>query len=139
MRRAVGVLLCLAFLAFGLIRMGVSVALGMQELGYLDVAEFSEPITDIERFLEDKRESQVIEFGTLSYLGYIFAMGLCLTLGSIGVFARRSWGLALIGTYLLLHAGLFLNFQTINRKLVGFGVTVVMFLVLAWARRKPAT
>ena len=64
-------------------------------------------------------------------------MGLTISLGAIGQLWRKQWGLVLIGVYLLSHAALFVNFQTVNPKVALLGLAVALTLVLAWANREP--
>ena len=137
MRKIIAIILSLAFLVYGLIRMGVSSLLLTQLAGLIDIEAFYEPLAEIPAFMAKHEDKQIVPFTTGSYLSYIFVMGVCLTTGAAGSLFRRNWGHILIGIYLLMHAALFLNFQTINPKVIHLSVTVLIFIVLLWANRRP--
>lgn len=136
MRRATAIIICIIFLAFGLIRIGVGSALIGQELGALHIAALSAPVEEVGDFIEKRQDQQIIKLNVLSYLGVIVFMGVCLSLGAIGAFRRTRWGLVLIGVYLLTHAGLFVNFQTVNPKIAYFGIGVLLYIVLILVNRR---
>jgi hypothetical protein len=73
------------------------------------------------------------------YVGYIALMGLVLAVGSARTLMDRRFGLPLIGTFLVLYAALFLNFLTINRKVVHLAVCAVLFLALLGIKWRPVT
>ena len=136
MRRTTAIIICIIFLAFGLIRIGVGSALIGQELGVLNIEAFSAPVEEVEDFLEKRQDQQIIKLNALSYLGVIVFMGVSLALGAVGVLRHKGWGLALIGVYLLTHAGLFVNFQTINPKIAYLGIGVLLYAVLIVVNRR---
>jgi hypothetical protein len=136
MRRATAITICIIFLAFGLIRVGVGSALIGQELGALNIEALSAPIEEVEDFIEKRQDQQIIKLNVLSYLGVIVFMGVSLALGAVGALRRKGWGLALIGVYLLTHAGLFVNFQTVNPKIAYFGIGVLLYAVLILVNRR---
>lgn len=130
-------LICVIALAFGLIRIGVSLLLALQVLGVIDVETFREPVMEIQQFLNVQNGGAIISLSTFSYLVVISLMGLCLVLGSILSWLRKPWGYSILSLYLSMHAGLFVNFQTINPKifiLIG-GVTLFVILILLNQRR----
>lgn len=133
MHRIVAAIICLIFFLFGLIRIGVSAALMAQIVDLINVEAFAEPIADTNRFLSEKNDQALIPLTPLSYLGVIVFMGLCLAGGAVGAWRRRDWGYGLIGLYLATHAGLFVNFQTINPKIAVLGIGIFLFLLLLWA------
>ena len=129
-----GWLLVLGFLGYGLVRIGVGSLLLAQTLGRVDIADLREVLVEVETFIADRADRQLLGFSVAGYFAYIASMGVVLTAGAFGAIFRRGWGFVLIGIYLLMHAGLFVNFQEINPKLVSLAVTVAMFLLLFWAR-----
>lgn len=125
-------IICAIALVFGVIRIGVGMVLMTQAVGIIDVAAFSEPITDIQRFIQDKNGQAIIPLNPVSYLAIIAFMGLCLVLGAIGSWRRKKWGYGALSVYLLTHASLFVNFQTINPKIniLISGISMLIILVV---------
>ena len=137
MKRKLAVLVCLIFLASGLIRIGVSaLMIGEAEGWWSFGGEATEALADTQRFLAE-REVNLVGFTALSYFAFIAFMGVTVSIGAIGQLWRRQWGLVLIGVYLISHAALFVNFMTVNPKVFLWGLTVVMAGVLVWANREP--
>jgi hypothetical protein len=66
-------------------------------------------------------------------------MGLTLSIGAIGSLFNKRFGLPLIATFLLMYAALFVNFQTINPKIVHLAVAAVLFLLLFWLKKRDDT
>lgn len=133
-------LICAIALAFGLVRLGVSLLLSLQALGAFDIETFREPVMEIERFMNVQNGSALVPLSTLPYLVIIALMGLCLVLGAILSWLRKPWGYSILSIYLSMHAGLFVNFQTINPKifiLIG-GVILLVILILLNQRRPSA-
>ena len=60
MRKYISILISIAFLGYGLIRIGVGSALLGQEIGLLDLQAFREPIRDIAGFLAKSSDKQMI-------------------------------------------------------------------------------
>ena len=132
---AIGI--CLVLFLFGLARIGVGGALIAQQAGMIQIEELTSALNDTRDFLDTRHDQQLISLTPTSYLAVIVFMGICLSLGALGTWRHKNWGLALIAVYLLTHAGLFLNFQTINRKVVYLIVGVILFLFLLWHSRQP--
>ena len=130
-------LICIIALAFGIVRIGVGSVLMAQAAGIIDIAAFSEPITDIQRFTLEKNDQAIIPLNPISYLAIIAFMGICLVFGAIGAWRQKFAGYAFLVAYLLIHAGLFFNFQTINPKiniLIG-GIGLLIVLIFANTQR----
>lgn len=128
---------CAIAFSFGLVRISVSLVLTLQALGAFDIAAFREPVMEVQEFLSIQNEQALIPLSPLSYFAVIAFMGLCLVLGAILSWLRKPWGYRLLGVYLLAHAGLFVNFQTINPKisiLIG-GIILLIILVFSNQRR----
>lgn len=125
-----------ALLVFGLLRIGVVSLLLGQVFGLFEMAAFIEPIEDTHNFLSVHNADALIPLTATSYFAVLVAMGLSLTLGAYGAMQRAKWGLALIALYLAMHAGLFVNFQTINPKIVLVIAGAALLGALAWANRE---
>ena len=137
MKRALAVVICLIFLTSGLIRIFAGGGMFGMEAGWWSPGgEFAEAMTDTHRFFGEQA-TNLIGFTPLTYFGYIVFMGLTISLGAIGQFWRKQWGLVLIGIYLLSHGALFVNFMEINPKILLWGLSVVATAILAWANREP--
>lgn len=136
MRGAARVLIACAFVLYGGLRLVVGVGLVGQSLGLVDIPAFHEPLADVDSFLEDKADRTLVPVSPLGYVSYIALMGLVLFTGAIGALRKRTIGLPLIGTFLALYVGLFVNFLTINRKVWHLAVCSVLFFVLLWIDRR---
>lgn len=137
MKRKLAIVICLIFLGFGLIRMGVgSLMLGQVSGWWTLDGEPARALADTRRFIAE-RDANLVGFTPLSYFAFLLVMGATLALGAIAQLRRERWGLALIGVYLLSHAGLFVNFMTVNPKVWLLVLAVGMAAVLAWANRDP--
>ena len=131
-------IICFMALAFGLIRIGVGSVLMAQAAGVIDIAAFDEPVTEIQQFMLEKNDQALIPLTPVSYLAVIAFMGVCLVFGAISAWQQKATGYGLLLLYLLTHAVLFLNFQTINPKiniLLG-GVVLLIILILANRQRQ---
>jgi hypothetical protein len=137
-RRFPRTLIGCAFLLYGGLRLFVGLGLVGQSLGLLDIAAFNEPLADVASFLTEKADRTLVPVSPLGYVAYIALMGLVLSAGAIGVVRNRGLGLRLIGVFLALYVGLFVNFLTINRKVSHLAVCSILFLVLVWLDRLPA-
>jgi hypothetical protein len=133
MRRKFAIVICLLFFASGLIRAGVSALMIGQASGWWVVeGEAALALAETQRFIAE-RDANIVGFTPLSYFVFLLFMGVTISLGAVGQLRRRRWGLALIGVYLLSHAGLFLNFMTVNPKIWLLVLAAGMAAVLAWA------
>lgn len=137
MKRKLGILICLIFLASGVIRIGVSASMiGQAESWWMFGGEAVEALADTQRFIAD-RDVNLIGFSPLTYFAFILFMGLTISLGAIGQIWRKHWGLVLIGIYLISHGALFVNFMTVNPKIFLWGLSILAALVLIWANQMP--
>ncbi len=128
--------ICTIALIFGVIRIGVGLALITQATGGIDVAAFSEPIEEIRQFLHEINDRALVPLTAVSYLAIIAFMGLCLVFGAVGAWYRKNWGYGLLAIYLFTHAGLFVNFQTINPKINILIAGIVMLVILVFANQR---
>jgi hypothetical protein len=135
MKRKLAIVICLIFLASGIIRIGVSALMIGQAMGWwIFDGEAVEALADTQRFIAEA-DINLVGFTPLTYFAFIMVMGLTISVGAIGQLWRRRWGLTLIALYLLSHAALFINFMTVNPKIFIWGLSVVMAGVLVWASR----
>ena len=136
MYRIIAIVIGIAFLAYGLLRIGVGSAMLGHELGIFDIDALQEPMEEVGEFLEEKADKQLIPVTVGGYVSYIALMGLTLSIGAIGSLTNKRFGLSLIVTFLLMYAALFINFQTINPKIVHLAVAAVLFLLLLWIKKR---
>ena len=136
MYRIIAVVIGIAFLAYGLLRIGVGSAMLGHELGVFDIDALQGPIEEVGEFLDKKADKQLIPVTVGGYVSYIALMGLTLSIGAIGSLANKRFGLPFIATFLLMYAALFINFQTINPKIVHLAVASVLFLLLLWIKKR---
>ena len=130
--------ICALALAFGLVRIGVSLLLTLQSIGAFDLPTFAEPVAEVEQFLAIQNNHALIPLNPLSYFSVIAMMGFCLVFGAVLSWRQSRLGYGVLSVYLLAHAGLFVNFQTINPK-INFliaGVILLIILVLSNQRRR---
>lgn len=135
MRKYIRILISLALLIYGLIRVGVGSLLFGQETGLLDFQAFHGPVKDIGEFLAKSADKQLVPVSVAGYVSYIALMGVVLSIGAARSLRDKSLGLTLIGVFLALYALLFVNFQTINPKAMHLAVCTVLFGVLLWLKR----
>ena len=137
MRKYISIFILIAFLGYGLIRICVGCALLGQEIGLLDIKAFHEPINDIAGFLAKSSNRQILSVSVAAYVSYIALMGLVLAIGAIGSLKNQKYGLSLIGAFLAMYSLLFVNFQTINPKVIHLAVCAVLFGALLWLKLAP--
>ncbi len=135
MKRKLAIVICCLFLASGLVRIGVGGLMIGQASGWwaLD-GEAAVALAETQRFIAE-REANRVGFTPLSYFAFILFMGLTISLGAVGQMWRKQWGLVLISGYLLSHAALFVNFQTVNPKIALLGFAILLTAILVWANR----
>ena len=102
MYRIIAVVIGIAFLAYGLLRIGVGSAMLGHELGVFDIDALQEPIEEVGEFLDEKADKQLIPVTVGGYVGYIALMGLTLSIGAIGSLTNKRFGLPFIATFLLM-------------------------------------
>lgn len=141
MLRTLSVIICIAALLFGLVRLGVGGAMFGMEAGWWTLGgEFAEVLPEARAFMA-KHEAQAIMPWSLSfYFGLIAVMGVVLIVGAVQYLrGRLTSGLTLMALYLAMHGGMFFNYQLINPKIMIFAVTVLLWLVLWWNARLAST
>ncbi|MEO1596884.1 MAG: hypothetical protein AAFS02_16710 [Pseudomonadota bacterium] len=135
MKRIVAVTICTVFLLSGLIRIGVGGLMMGQAAGLWAIeGEATEALAETKRFVSE-RDVNIVGFTPITYFGFIAFMGLVISMGAVGQLRRKRWGLVLICLYIVCHAFLFVNFMTVNPKLLFLVLASVMTGVLWWAGR----
>jgi hypothetical protein len=134
-RRRLANAIALVLLGYGLLRLGVGSVLLAQVLGAVDVPGLGAAVEEIAGFLERAGPTSWIATSVAGYVSYIAAMGIVLATGAVGALNDRRFGLPMIGAFLLMYALLFVNFQTINPKVIHLLVCAALFLALVWLRR----
>lgn len=135
--RIPSLVITLLFLAYGLLRLFGGMAIVAQATGLIDVPDLREALSDVDSFMEDKRDQALIPFSSIGYLAYLIVMAFALTSGTIATLWRKAFGPPLIGTFVALWAMLFVNFQTINPKVYHLAVFTILFGILWWLERRP--
>ena len=138
MKRKLVIVICFAFLASGLVRIGVGVLMIGQAAGWWAFGgEAAEALSDTQRFIAE-RDVNLVGFTPAAYFGFILFMGTTVSVGAVGQLWRKQWGLVLITIYLFSHAALFVNFMTVNPKLALLALAVVATMVLRWANQEES-
>jgi hypothetical protein len=125
-----------ALLIYGLMRLVVGLGLLGHQIGLFEISSFQEPIDDVATFLFEHHDRAAVPMSVAGYVGYIATMGLVLSIGAIGSMVGRRYGPALVAAFLALYAALFLNFQTVNAKIVHLVVCAVLFVILVQVRTR---
>ena len=102
--------------------------------GLRNVGALAGAVTEVAGFLAERTDRALVPISVPAYFAYIMAMGALLVGGGWGALLRRPWGYVSLATYLVLHAGLFVNYQEVNPKLVGLAISMVAVGGLAWLR-----
>ena len=138
MKRKLALAICGVFLVTGLIRVGVGTIVISQLTGWWQLGgEAALAVAETRQFIGDA-STNLVGFTPFSYFAFLLFMGAIVSAGAIGQMWRKSWGLAMIGTYLCCHAFLFLNFMTINPKIGLLALALLLALILAWANKDSA-
>jgi hypothetical protein len=132
MRRYIEIFITVAFLGYGLIRLGVGSFLLAQVSGLIDFQAFHGPIVDIGNFLSKSEQKQIIPVSIAGYVSYIALMGVILSTGALRALKNKTFGLSFIAVFIIMYILLFVNFQTINPKAIHLGICIVLFGVLIW-------
>lgn len=127
------------FLIYGTVRLGVSSLLLLQLSEFLQIAALQEALNEVSTFLTTKQTSALIAVNVLAYLSYLWFMGALLVAGAIGLFQRKLIGQHVITIFLVLYVLLFVNFQTINPKVMHLIVCAILLGVYIQLRNKDAT
>lgn len=124
------IVVALLFFGYGLVRVGVGSLLLGQTIGLIDFPVFHQPLTDIGNFLAKSVDKQIIPFSVAGYVSYIALMGLVLLIGAVRTLKNLALGLTFIAVFIVMYALLFLNFQTINPKIIHLVVCMILFGIL---------
>jgi hypothetical protein len=130
MKRIIGIFIAILFLGYGLMRIGVGASLLAQTLEVVNFPDLADGVAEVKVFIEARAKDQILPFSLNGYFGYILAMGVLLSAGAAGALARTQLGYNTLGTYLVMYAALFVNFQEVNPKLIGLILQIVMLFLL---------
>jgi len=134
MKSKIGLLIAILLLGYGIIRIGVGTALLAQTFQIVNFSELNEATLEVKQFMDNRATKQIIEFSLTGYFAYILIMGLILTSGAVGTIFRKGWGFVLLWIYIAGHGALFINFQEINPKLIGFALQIILLITLIYLR-----
>lgn len=134
MRRHIGLVMAMALLGYGLLRIGVGSLLLLQSLDWISFAELASANADVKQFMDVRSGRELVAFTISGYSAYILAMGVLLTAGAVGVIRYQRSGFMLLGVYLVMHAALFINMQEINPKLLVLALQSIMLCGLFYLR-----
>lgn len=123
------------FLIYGGVRFGVSSALLLQSFGLINFPDFQDGINKIAKFLIEKNPSSLLALSAVGYLSYLWLMGSLLISGAIGFIKNKSFGPQSMAAFLILYVMLFINFQTINPKIIHLIVCAVLFGIVMKAKK----
>lgn len=134
MRKYGIIIIGIIFLVYGGVRFGVSSALLIQATGLIDVQDFQEPLIEIGAFLQGKNPTSLLAVSTVGYLCYLWLMGAALIVGAIGCLRNKKYGQNSIISFLAMYVLLFVNFQTINPKIIHLIACAFLFALYMWLR-----
>lgn len=135
MKKTIGIIILLVLLGYGIIRIGVGIALSAQASEIVNFPELAEAVEEVNVFIGERASKQVIPFSATGYFAYILSMGILLSAGAIFVFLRKNTGFVILWIYVALHAALFINYLEINPKL--FVLALQVILVFTLRRLRP--
>lgn len=140
MRNAIGIVLTVILLIYGMVRIGVGSALLAQLTGIVDFPDLLVAIQDVGAFLTERQGKQIIPLTLHAYFAYIIGMGFLLATGAIGIIYKKLFGFILLSIYILFHAALFVNYQEVNPKLFVLGLQIILLIALFYIRppRQPS-
>lgn len=132
--------LCLAIailaLIIGLVRIGGGVAMLGSELGWWNLdGAFGSGVDEVRGALPRLNERALVQMNTAQYLSVMVLLGIALVIGAIQYLRRRRSGLVLLGVYVALHFLLFLNFSTLNIKILIPVAALGLWFVLRTGQR----
>lgn len=133
-RKIVVVISCL-FLIYGAIRFGVSSVLLMQSFEVINYPDFKEATDEIAQFLIEKNPSSLFAFSSIGYLSYLWILGLLLLIGAVGLYRNHGYGPKSMASFLFLYAMLFVNFLTINPKIIHLLACSLLFFIAMKAKK----
>jgi len=133
--------LCLAIailaLIIGLVRIGGGVAMLGSELGWWNLGgAFGSGVDKVRSALPGLNERALVQMSTAQYLSVMVLLGIALVMGAIQYLRGRRSGLVLLGVYVALHFLLFLNFSTLNIKILIPVAALGLWFVLRTGQRR---
>lgn len=117
---------------YGCIRLGVSSLLMLQLHGVLQISALQEGLGEVANFMSAAEGKALMPISTFGYLSYLWVMAVLLVSGALATLTRKRVSRYLIGAFLLLYIVLFINFQTINPKVIHLLVCALLFGLSQW-------
>lgn len=137
MKNRLAVVIGLLFLIYGAVRLGVSSLLLLQLNGVLEFAELQAGLDEVRNFMELAQDKALIPATTFGYLSYLWLMGALLVTGAIGCLTRTNIGKINLYAFLSLYVLLFINFQTINPKVIHLVICALLLALYTYCVKKP--
>ncbi|TYP74393.1 hypothetical protein [Aquimarina intermedia] len=134
MKNKISIFIAVLLLGYGIIRVGVGGALLAQTFEIVNISELNEATLEVKQFIDARASKQQVSLTPIEYFAYISMMGVLLTVGAIGIIARKKWGFILLWIYIASHAALFINFKEINPKIFVLLLQVILLVVLIYLR-----
>lgn len=123
------------FFVYGGFRLVVASLLLLHFAGVYSNAELQEGVEFINSAFEDKFQAVIITFSAEGYVSYLWVMAALLVVGAIGCFKRNRIGEVCISLFLILYVFLFVNFLTINPKVLHLLAVALLFGVYFLLKR----
>lgn len=134
MKSKIGVIIAIGLLGYGIIRISVGSVLLAQTAHLISYPELNEATIEVKQFLAERVGKQIVPFTEVTYFAFISFMGILLTLGAVGTLLRKNWGFVVLWIYIVTHAGLFINYQEINPKIIILFLQVLLLIGLRHLR-----
>ncbi|MCL1035883.1 hypothetical protein L2750_01750 [Shewanella submarina] len=122
------------FFVYGLFRLGISSLLLLQAFELINYTGLEAALSDVHRFLTAEQDKALFPLTSNQYLFYLWLMGALLITGGIGCLLRKHVGVYSLYTFLGLYVALFVNFQTINPKIMHLIVCALLLAIYHWLR-----
>ena len=120
------------FLIYGLIRLGVSSLLLLQLNDVLQIAALEEGLNEVAVFMAKTQDKALLPISSVGYLSYLFVMAVLLVVGALAMYLERDLSRYCLVVFLVGYVALFVNFQTVNPKVIHLIICSVLFGVSHW-------
>jgi hypothetical protein len=123
-------LINIGFLIYGVLRLLGSVPGFAHVMGWWDNKIGREIVSKIDVALPELSEKAIVVLSIEAYMGWSVLMGLVLTVGSLLALFKARIGYLLMGSYFVLFGLGFVNYLSINAKILHFAVGLSLFVVM---------